>query len=198
MDEDQAKERVSSAISAVLLHLEHPYSTVEIGDLAAELLPLWEEQPDVAQVPGRLSALLPLKYVIPDHDLKVLDACLSVLTVAAGANFLIPQLGADPAKSLAVPITGVIVAVLKLAQNLRLAVRLQPLDYAIVALLSKTRPDGLTVSTLLESLRPVWPEVSTDSIEANLIAMMACSTVGGTKTALVWKDDVGKWRTNGI
>ena len=198
MDEDQARDFVSSAISAGLRRVEHPLSTARVDDLAAELLPLWEQQPAVAPTPGRLAALLPLRYVIPDQDLKVLETCFSVLTTAAGAGFLIPQLGSDPTKGLAAPITGIIVAVLKLAQNLRLAVRLQPLDYATVALLSKARADGLTIAALLEALRPSWLEVSAESIEASLTAMTACATVAGTKVALVWKDDIGNWRANGI
>ena len=198
MDEDQARDLVSSAISAGLDRVEHPLSMARIEDLSAEFLPLWEQQPAVAQTPGKLAAMLPLRYVIPDQDLKVLETCFSVLTTAAGAGFLIPQLGADPTKGLAAPITGIIVAVLKLAQNLRLAVRLQPLDYATVALLSKARADGLTIAALLEALRPSWPEVTAESIKTSLIAMTACATIAGTKAALVWKDDAGNWRANGI
>ena len=167
MDEDQARDLVSSAIAAGLHRVEHSLSTAGIDDLAAELLPLWEQRLAAAPTPGKLAALLPLRYVIPDQDLKVIETCFSVLTTAAGAGFLIPQLGADPTKGLAAPITGIIVAVLKLAQNLRLAVRLQPRDYATVALLSKARGDGLNVPALLDALRPSWPEVSAESLEAN-------------------------------
>lgn len=128
MDEDQARDLLSSAIAAGLHRVEHSLSTDGIEDLAAELLPLWEQRPAAAPTPGKLAALLPFRYVIPDRDLKVVETCFSVLTTAAGAGFLIPELGADPTKGLAAPITGIIVAVLKLAQNLRLAVQLQPRD----------------------------------------------------------------------
>lgn len=198
MDEDQARDLVSSAITAGLHRAEQALSRARTDDLAAELLPLWEERLGAAPTPGKFGALLPLRYVIPDQDLKVVETCFSVLTAAAGAGFLIPQLGADPTKGLAAPIAGIVVAVMKLAQNLRLAVRLEPHDYATVALLSKARADGLSVTALLEAVSPSWPEVTAESLEARLSALTSCATVAGTKAALVWKDESGRWRANGI
>lgn len=198
MHEDQARTIVSSAIVNALSGVDHSLSSTAIDDLAAELLPFWAQPQQAAPVPGKLGALLPLGYVIPDQDLKVVETCFSVLTAAAGAGFLLPQFGADPTKGLTVPITGIIVAVLKLVQNLRLAVRLAPLEYALIALLSKASPDGTTVSTLVGALRSSWPDESAESIEARLIAMTTCATISGTRTALVWTDGSGIWRANGI
>ena len=197
MDEDQARDLVSAAIATGLQYLEEQPPLGQIEDLASDLLPLWKEQRSAAPGPGSLGALLPFRYVIPDHDLKVVEACVSVLTATAGANYFLPQLG-GVAKGMAAPITGIIVAVLKLAYNVRLAARLEPRDYAVVALLSKARADGLSIAALLESLRPSWPDLSEQELESRLKAMTACPTVSGTKTALVWKDEAGIWRANGV
>lgn len=197
MDEDQARDFVAAAIASGLRTLDQQPPLEQIEDLAGDLLPLWKEQRSAAPAPGSLGALLPSRYVIPDHDLKVVEACVSVLTVTAGANYFLPQLGGS-AKGLAAPITGIIVAVLKLAYNLRLAARLEPRDYAVVALLSKSRADGLSIAALLEALRLSWPTLSELELESSLKAMTACATVSGTKTTLVWKDEAGIWRANGV
>lgn len=197
MDEDQARDLVSSAIASGLRLRDRQPTQAQIEDFAAELLTLWKEQPSAAPGPRSLGALLPARYVIPDHDLKVVETCFSVLTAAAGASYFLPQLG-GAAKGIAAPITGIIVAALKLVYNLRLAVRLEPRDYAVVALLSKARADGLSTTALLEALRPSFPDLSEHALESNLKAMTACATVSGTKTTLVWKDEAGIWRASGV
>lgn len=197
MDEDQARDRVSSAIASGLRLFDQQPPQAQIEDLAADLLPLWKEQPSAAPAPGSLGALLPARYVIPDHDLKIVETCVSVLTATAGANYFLPQLG-GAAKGLAAPITGIIVAVLKLAYNLRLAVRLEARDFAVVALLSRARADGMSSAALLDALRRSWPDLTEQKLESSLKAMTACATVSGTKTTLVWRDEAGIWRANGV
>lgn len=197
MDEDKARNIVATAIASGLNRTNYVLSSSEIDDLAAELLPCWEE-PAAKSALGSLSAFLPGRYVIPDHDLKVIETCFSVFAASAAAGFLIPQLGADPTKALTVPITGIIIAVLKLVQNLRLAVQLQPCEYAIVALLSKARIDGLTTLDILEALRPSWKQLTAESLESLLTSLTACATVSGTKATLVWRDGAGHWRSNGV
>jgi hypothetical protein len=197
VDEDQARDLVSAVIASGLRLRDLKLTQGQIEDFAAELLPLWKEQPSAAPGPRALGALLPARYVIPDHDLKAVDTCFSVLTAAAGASYFLPQLG-GAAKGLAAPLTGIIVAALKLIYNLRLAVRLEPRDYAVVALLSKARADGLSTSALLGALCPFFPDLSELALESSLKAMAACATVSGTKTTLVWKDEAGIWRANGV
>ena len=170
MDEDQARDRIASAIVSGFLLLDQPPPLAQIEDLADDLLPLWKEQPSAAPAPGSLGALLPSRYVIPDHDLKVVETCISVLTSTAGANYFLPQLG-GAAKGLAAPITGILVAVIKLAYNLRLAVRLEARDYAVVALLSRARADGMSSAALLEALGRSWPELTEQTLESSLNAV---------------------------
>lgn len=199
MYQDEARTAVALAIVRGLGDLAKQAPNREIDDLATDILPLWEHAQQTAPTPGRLSGFLPLRYVIPSHDLKIVETCCAVLSAAAGANFLIPQFASDPTiKSLAPAIVGVAVAVLKLLHNLRLTVRLKPLDHAVVALLVAKNANGLTTVQVFDALRPTWPDVSEQLLEARLTALTACATVSGTKTALVWKDSDGCWRTNGV
>lgn len=198
MDQEEARTAVALAIVRGLGDPAKQVPHREIDDLATDILPLWEQAQQTAPTPGRLSGFLPLRYVIPSHDLKIVETCCAVLSAAAGANFLIPQLASDPIKSLAPAIVGVVVAVLKLLHNLRLSVRLTPVDHAVVALLVAKKADGLTTVQVFDALRPTWPDVSEQLLEARLTALTACATVSGTKTALVWKDPDGCWHTNGV
>ncbi len=197
VDEDEARDLVSTAIISGLRPLDLQLPKAQIEDLAAELLPLWMQQPSAAPGPGSLGALLPCRYVIPNQDINVVETCFSVLMTAANAGFFFPHVGGS-VRELIVPITGIIGAMLKLVYSLRLAARLNPRDYAVIALLSKARTDGMPIAALLKALRPSYPDLSEQALERSLKAMTACVTVSGTKTSLVWKDEAGIWRTDGV
>jgi hypothetical protein len=188
MDDDEARSRLGAAIGS------DPGAEHAIN----ELLPLWKAETEVAQTPGKIGALLPFRYVIPDQDLKLVDTAFSVLTVSAAAGYFVPQLGFDPAKGVVAAITGVTVAVLRMLHNLKLAVHLERCDHAIVVALACARGEGLSVPVLLKGLQPSFPQLTPEELERRLDALTACATVGGTKSALVWKDGNGNWHANGV
>src|SRR5258708_14434477 len=93
-------------------------SAVDLRCLSDELLPIWKQQAESAPTPGRIAALLPFKYVIPNQDLKLVETLFSVMTTASGIGFLLPSLGYDLKNGVAAAASGLIVAVLKLYRNL--------------------------------------------------------------------------------
>jgi len=163
-----------------------------------ELLVLWKKQDEAAPTPGKHGAFLPFRYVIPDQDLKLLETVTSVLTTAAGVGFLLPELGYDPKKGVTAAVTGVIVALVKLTQNLQLSVHLDDRDYTLVALLSRGGAKGLSVGDLFKTLKHRFPNITNEIVSARLNALMTCATIKGTKSALTWKDADDMWHVNGV
>jgi hypothetical protein len=201
MNEDEARLCVCRAVASACNRGSDSMKPIPerlIEEIADELLPIWEMPVEVAGIPGKVGALLPFNYVIPDQDLKLVETGFSILTAAGGASYFLPQLGFDPAKGLAATITGVVVALLRMLHNLKLSVHLENCDYAIVALLVRVRQDGLTEQALLEQLRPSFPDVTIEELKQRLMGLTACATVKGTKTALIWKDGHEHWHPNGI
>ncbi|KAJ3066222.1 hypothetical protein HK102_007703, partial [Quaeritorhiza haematococci] len=188
MDEDEARSRLAAILDGV------PGTEPAID----ELLPLWRVEAEVARTPGKIGALLPFRYVIPDQDLKLLETAFDVLKASAAAGYFVPQLGYDPAKGVVVAITGVTVAILRILHNLKLAVHLERCDHAILVALASDRVDGMSVPVLLEGLQPSFAELTKEQLERRLDALTACATVSGTKSALVWKDGKGNWHANGV
>jgi hypothetical protein len=177
---------------------EVKFSAVELERSSEELLPIWKKQTESAPIPGKVGALLPFNYVIPDQDLKLVETVFSVMTTASGVGFLLPSLGYDPQKGVAAAVTGVIVAILKLYRNLKLSVRLDDTDYGIVALLSHAQNKGISVQEITDKLKMCFPAIRTDSVSKRLNGLTACSTLSGTKTALTWKDASERWHVNGV
>ncbi|MEQ1622590.1 MAG: hypothetical protein ABL919_14375 [Methylococcales bacterium] len=201
MNEDEARSHVCNIINNSCSHSSSSTESIParlIEEIVDELLPIWETSPEVAGPPGRIGALLPFNYVIPDQDLKLVDTGFSVLTAVAGAGYFLPQLGFDPTKGLAATITGTMVVLLRLLHNLKLSVHLESRDYAIMTLLTHVRQDGLSKQALLEGIHISFPDMTNEELEQRLAALTACATLRGTKTALVWKDEQEHWHTNGV
>lgn len=201
MNENEARWHVCRTIASACSRgtgSTEPIPARLIEEVADELLPIWETPAEVAGIPGKVGALLPFNYVIPDQDLKLVETGFSVLTAAAGAGYFLPQLGFDPAKGLAAAITGVVIALLRMLHNLKLSVHLENRDYATVALLARVRQDGLSEQAILEQLHPSFPDMTIEELKQRLVALTACATVKGTKTALVWKDGHEHWYANGV
>lgn len=201
MTGDEARMRIGNAITAGFERGaggKGQIETHEIEDAAEKLLPAWKEPPAVASPPGMILAFLPLNYVIPDHELKLVDTGFSVLSAAAAAGYFLPQLGFDPIRNLTAAITATIVGVLRIFYNLKVAVHLDECDHAIVLLLARARDKGVVVPALLQALRLTFPRMTTEEIERRLNALTACPTVSGTKSTLVWKDNQDQWRANGL
>lgn len=163
-----------------------------------EMLALWKQQAETAPTPGKHGAFLPFRYVIPDQDLKLLETVTSVLTTAAGVGFLLPELGYDPKKGVTAAVTGVIVALVKLTQNLQLSVHLDDRDYTLVALLSRGGAKGILVEDLFKTLKHRFPDITNEIVSARLNALMTCATIKGTKSALTWKGADDRWHVNGV
>ena len=173
-------------------------SSTELENASEDLLRIWKQQTKTAQSPGKHGAFLGFHYVILDQDLKLVETVASVMTTAAGVGFLLPELGYDPQKGVAAAVTGVIVALVKLFQNLQMSVHLDDSDYAIVALLSHAGNKGLSVQELKNKLEHSFPKLKTDALSKRLNALTMCVTMKGTKTALTWKGADERWRVNGV
>ena len=148
--------KIASVIASSLERAEqlnNAATTLEIDAAVDELLPLWKVESEVAQTPGKIGALLPFRYVIPDQDLKLVDTAFSVFTASAAVSYFIPQIGFDPAKGGVAAITGITIAVLRMLHNLRLAVHLEKRDHVIVIALAASRPKGLSAPAILKGLQ---------------------------------------------
>lgn len=197
MNEIEARSRIQETLFPLISNHDQENQSA-IDDATSELLVVWRVRDDVAQTPGRAGALLPFRYVIPDEDLKLVETIYSVLTTAAGVGYFLPHMGFDPTKGVVAALTGIMVAILRVVGNLRLAVRLTPEDYAIVALLAAARSKGLALDELFAGYSPSFPNVSIEQAEHRLEALCACARENGEKVALVWKDGEGRWHANGI
>jgi hypothetical protein len=201
VNEDDARSLVSQAMVRGINRAggqRHSLSSDILDGEVDKLLSIWEQQSEVAATPGRIGAILPKNYVIPDQDLKLIETGFSVLTAAAAAGYFLPDLGFSPAKSLAAAITVVLIAVLRLLHNLKLSVHLDDLDYAIVTSLAGAREAGLSAEELLTRMHSLQPKLSLEQLEEKLNVLTACPNVGGTKSAIAWKDNQDQWRANGV
>jgi hypothetical protein len=200
-NEEEARLRIHATIKAALnrsIDSAQPISPGVIDEAVEELLPIWAIPVTVANTPGKVAAFLPFNYVIRDDDLKLVDTAFSVLTTAAGVGYFIPQLGFGVTSALTVPITGIIIALLRLLHNLRLSTRLDERDYAIMVLLARASQDGLSEQVLLDTLHSSFPDMTSDDVKERLAALAACASANGSKVILVWKDEHERWHTNGV
>jgi hypothetical protein len=198
MDEYDARVMLSDTLAKAGGNLAGTPIEGRLDEVAAALVGLWAKETEAAQTPGGVRAFLPMHYVIPDGDLKLLETCFAVLTAGGSIGFLMPTLGASPPKAVAAAVVALLVAVMKLLQNLRLAVRLEPLDHAIVLALARAGPGGLELDALAQEVRHAWPDADVPAVVARLSFLTACATLSGTKASLVWRDDAGTWRVNGL
>jgi hypothetical protein len=201
MDEEEAKSRLRAEIACAIECSESKLTEAlrpSVEQVVGVLLPIWRAEQETARTPGRIGALLPFRYVIPDQDLKLLDTVFSVLTASAAAGYFFPQLGFDPAKGVAAAVTAVAVAVFKMLHSLRLAIHLEEPDHAIVVALAGAGRQGLSVPSLLKVLQPIHPNLTSAKVKRRLETLTACSNLSGTKSTLVWRDAHELWHANGI
>jgi hypothetical protein len=201
MNEEEAFAVISAALTksfAKNQEIGGKVSSVDLEQSSEDLLVVWRREMEAASPPGKHGAFLGFHYVIPDHDLQLVECVSSVLTTAAGVGFLLPQLGYEPHKGVAAAVTGAIVALVKLFRNLGLSVHLDETDYAIVLLLHSSGNSGFSVQEFKKLLKQNFPQISSDELSQRLNALTMCATLKGTKTALTWKDAREQWHLNGV
>lgn len=167
------------------------------AELADGLLPLFEKVHQSSD-PRSAGAIGLRRYAIRDRDLNLIDTLLKIFGTGAGVGFLLTDLGGEhtPA-NITKLVAGTVVAIFSILYNLRLAVKLEDLQYAILLQLYRAKPNGLTNDELLEGLRDKFSGISVEMIDEKLENMREIPTLMGSPVALVWKKDQ-VWRSNDI